>query len=62
VAGFDEAAQWCLDNNYNLEEALKWEDTSIQNEDRFENWETKFAHPGPRWAAQTTHRRRFLRH
>ena len=39
--GFDEAAQWCLDNNYNLEEALKWEDTSIQNEERFENWETK---------------------
>jgi hypothetical protein len=40
-AGYDEAAQWCLDNNYNREEALKWEDTSIQNEDRFENWETK---------------------
>jgi tetratricopeptide (TPR) repeat protein len=40
-AGFDEAAQWCLDNNYNLEEALKWEDTSIQNEQRFENLETK---------------------
>src|SRR5229473_1956290 len=40
-AGYDEAAQWCLDNNYNLEEALKWENTSIQNEDRFENWETK---------------------
>jgi hypothetical protein len=40
-AGYDEAAQWCLDNNYNLEEALKWEDTSIQNEPRFENWETK---------------------
>src|SRR6267142_349355 len=40
-AGYDEAAQWCLDNNYHLEEALKWEDTSIQNEDRFENWETK---------------------
>src|SRR6202795_3787203 len=39
--GFDEAAQWCLDNNYNLEEALKWEDTSIQNEERFENLETK---------------------
>jgi Protein of unknown function (DUF2911) len=39
--GYDEAAQWCLDNNYNLEEALKWEDTSIQNEDRFENSETK---------------------
>lgn len=40
-AGYDEAAQWCLDNNYNLEEALKWEDTSIQNESRFENYETK---------------------
>ncbi len=40
-AGYDEAAQWCLDSNYNLEEALKWEDTSIQNEERFENLETK---------------------
>jgi hypothetical protein len=40
-AGYDEAANWCLDNGYNLEEALKWEDTSIANEDRFENWETK---------------------
>jgi tetratricopeptide (TPR) repeat protein len=40
-SGYDEAANWCLDNNYNLEEALKWEDTSIKNEDRFENWETK---------------------
>lgn len=40
-AGYDEAAQWCLDNNYNLEEALKWEQTSIDNEPRFENWETK---------------------
>jgi hypothetical protein len=39
--GYDEAANWCLDGNYNLEEALKWEDTSIQGEDRFENWETK---------------------
>lgn len=40
-AGYDEAANWCLDNNYNLDEALKWEETSIQNEPRFENWETK---------------------
>jgi tetratricopeptide (TPR) repeat protein len=40
-AGYDEAANWCVDNNYNLDEALKWEETSIQNEDRFENWETK---------------------
>ncbi len=39
--GYDEAANWCLDGNYNLEEALKWEETSIQGEDRFENWETK---------------------
>ena len=40
-SGYDEAANWCLDNNYNLEEALKWEETSIQNENRFENCETK---------------------
>ena len=40
-AGYDEAANWCLDGNYNLEEALKWEETSIQGEDRFENWETR---------------------
>ena len=40
-AGYDEAAEWCLDNSYNLEEALKWEETSIQNEERFENWQTK---------------------
>ena len=39
--GFDEAARWCLDNNYNLEEALKWSDQSIQNEERFENYLTK---------------------
>src|SRR5437016_2840849 len=40
-AGFDEAVNWCLDNNYELEQALKWEDQSIQNEERFENLETK---------------------
>ena len=39
--GYDEAANWCLDNNYDLEEALKWEDISIQNEERFENLLTK---------------------
>ena len=39
--GYDEAAMWCLDNNYNLEEALKWENISVQNEERFENLETK---------------------
>jgi tetratricopeptide (TPR) repeat protein len=40
-AGYDEAGQWCLDNKYQLEQGLKWEDTSIQNEERFENLETK---------------------
>src|SRR5215813_9702758 len=40
-AGYDEAANWCLDNNYELEQALKWEDQSIQGEERFENLETK---------------------
>jgi len=49
-----------LDNNYNLEEALKWEDTSIQNEDRFENG-TK-SRILDAMAAKTTHRRRFPRH
>ena len=40
-AGYDEAGNWSLDNNYKLEEGLKWEDTSIQNEERFDNLETK---------------------
>jgi hypothetical protein len=40
-AGYDEAANWNLDNKYKLEDALKWEDTSIQNEERFDNLETK---------------------
>jgi hypothetical protein len=40
-AGYDEAANWSLDSNYKLEDGLKWEDTSIQNEERFENLETK---------------------
>ena len=40
-SGYDEAARWCLDNNDNLEEALKWSDQSIQGEERFENNLTK---------------------
>lgn len=40
-SGYDEAATWCLDGNCSLEEALKWEDTSIQAEERFENLLTK---------------------
>ena len=40
-AGYDEAANYLLDNNYKLDEALKYEDTSIQNEERFDNLLTK---------------------
>lgn len=40
-AGYDEAATWCLDGNCGLEEGLKWEDTSLQAEERFENLLTK---------------------
>jgi tetratricopeptide (TPR) repeat protein len=40
-AGYDEAATWCLDGNCSLEQGLKWEDTSILNEERFENLLTK---------------------
>jgi len=40
-AGYDEAATWCLDGNCSLDEALKWENTSILAEERFENLLTK---------------------
>jgi tetratricopeptide (TPR) repeat protein len=36
-AGYDEAANWLLDTNENLDQALKWEDRSILAEERFEN-------------------------
>ena len=36
-AGFDEAANWLIDANQNLDQAMKWEDSSIQIEERFEN-------------------------
>jgi tetratricopeptide (TPR) repeat protein len=36
-AGYDEAANWLLDTNSNLDQAIKWEDQSIQIEERFEN-------------------------
>jgi len=39
--GFDDAATWCVDNKVNLDEALKWTDRSIQQEERFENLSTK---------------------
>ncbi|MEY2562197.1 MAG: hypothetical protein QOH88_390 [Verrucomicrobiota bacterium] len=37
----NQAAQFCLNKKINLEEALKWVDLSIQNEERFENLTTK---------------------
>jgi tetratricopeptide (TPR) repeat protein len=37
----DEAAQFCLTRKINLDEALRWADASIQNEERFENLSTK---------------------
>ena len=37
----NEAAQYCLTKKIDLEEALKWADLSIQNEERFENLTTK---------------------
>jgi DUF2911 family protein len=37
----DQAAQFCLTRKINLDEALKWADASIQNEERFENLSTK---------------------
>jgi tetratricopeptide (TPR) repeat protein len=37
----DQAAQFCLTQKINLEEALRWADLSIQNEERFENLSTK---------------------
>ncbi len=37
----NEAAQYCLAKKINLEEALKWAEISIQNEERFENLMTK---------------------
>jgi hypothetical protein len=37
----DQAAQFCLTRKINLDEALRWADLSIQNEERFENLSTK---------------------
>jgi hypothetical protein len=37
----NQAAQFCLTKKINLEEALKWVNLSIQNEERFENLTTK---------------------
>lgn len=39
--GWDDAATYLADNKVDLEEALKYEDNSIGNEDRFENEMTK---------------------
>src|SRR5436190_23603013 len=37
----DQAAQFCLTRKINLDEALRWADALIQNEERFENLSTK---------------------
>ena len=37
----DQAAQFCLTKKINMDEALRWADLSIQNEERFENLSTK---------------------
>ncbi|MGC2107911.1 MAG: DUF2911 domain-containing protein [Candidatus Korobacteraceae bacterium] len=39
--GWDDAATYLVDNKVDLDEALKYEDNSIGNEDRFENEMTK---------------------
>jgi len=39
--GWDDAATYLVDNKMDLEEALKYEDNSIQSEERFENLMTK---------------------
>ena len=39
--GWDDAATYLVDNKVDLDEALKYEDSSIQNEDRYENEMTK---------------------
>ncbi len=39
--GWDDAATYLVDNKLNLEDALKYEDQSIQNEERFDNLFTK---------------------
>jgi hypothetical protein len=37
----DEGAQFCLTRKINLDEALRWADASINNEERFDNLSTK---------------------
>lgn len=37
----EQAAHFCLTRKINLDEALRWADASIQNEERFENLSTK---------------------
>ena len=39
--GWNDAATYCVENKTDYEEALKWADRSIQNEERFENLDTK---------------------
>jgi tetratricopeptide (TPR) repeat protein len=61
-AGFDEAATWLLDANSNLDQAIKWEDRSIQSEERFDNLLTKsqiLEAQGKKQEAETTKAKAF---
>ena len=40
--GWDDAATYLVDNKVDLNEALKWENNSIANEDRYDNEMTKY--------------------
>jgi len=40
--GWDDAATYLVDAKLDLDEALKWENNSIQNEDRYDNEMTKY--------------------
>ncbi|HKC24865.1 MAG TPA: DUF2911 domain-containing protein [Thermoanaerobaculia bacterium] len=39
--GFQSAADWAVDNDADLDQATKWVDQSITQEERFENFQTK---------------------
>ncbi len=39
--GYNDAAVWCIENKTDYDEAMKWIDISIQQEERFANLQTK---------------------
>ena len=61
-AGYDEAANWLLDTGSNLDQAMKWEEDSIRNEERFDNLLTKsqiLEAQGKKQEAETTKAKAF---